>query len=61
MMMEKPTTADEEQRRRQTQVSREQSGLPPEEDAAGRDARERDAEEGASPDRKGTETRPARS
>jgi hypothetical protein len=59
MMVDKPTTADEEQRRRQTQVSREQSGLPPEDDAAIRDTPARDADAGTSPDRK-TEARPAR-
>ena len=33
-MIEKPTSGDEEQRRHQTRVAREQSGLPPEDEAA---------------------------
>jgi hypothetical protein len=57
-MVDKPTTADEEQRRRQTEVSRKQSGLPPEPESGNDEERGEGAGERADTDRRVTPANP---
>lgn len=45
-MIEKPTSGDEEQRRHQTRVAREQSGLPPDPEAEESDENEQPPKRG---------------